>query len=69
MANPFDNDSALYRVLTNHEGQHSLWPVSTTVPEGWSAVFGPSKRGECLEYVESHWTDMRPLSLVEQSGH
>jgi MbtH protein len=71
MSNPFEDDTARYVVLVNHEGQHSLWPTFTTVPEGWRHVFGPDSREECLGYVEKNWTDLRPKSLIEamnQSG-
>ena len=63
MSNPFEDPDAVYLVLTNDEGQHSLWPVSTEVPAGWANVHGPAGRSECLEYVEKNWTDMRPNSL------
>jgi MbtH protein len=54
MTNPFENDDALYLVLRNDEGQHSLWPI----------VKQADKRTACLEFVEQHWTDMRPKSLA-----
>jgi MbtH protein len=65
VTNPFENDSAPYFVLRNAEGQHSLWPASVDVPEGWETVFGQAERAKCLEYVETTWTDMRPQSLVD----
>ncbi len=65
MANPFDDDSGVFRVLVNDEGQHSLWPDFAPIPAGWSSVHGPAARTACLEYVERHWTDMRPRSLAE----
>ncbi|ELS53318.1 MbtH family protein [Streptomyces sp. ISL-22] len=68
MTNPFENDDASYRVLVNAEGQHSLWPDFADVPAGWEAVFGPAPRQECLDYVNEHWTDMRPKSLIEAMG-
>lgn len=64
MVNPFDNTDGLFEVLVNNEGQHSLWPESIEVPAGWQVAFGPENREACLGYVESHWTDMRPQSLV-----
>ncbi|MFD1052305.1 MbtH family protein, partial [Kibdelosporangium lantanae] len=64
MTNPFDDDSALFLVLVNDEGQHSLWPTFADVPAGWTRVFGEAARQECLDYVERNWTDMRPKSLV-----
>jgi len=26
-------------------------------------VFGPASRQEALDYVDTHWTDLRPKSL------
>ena len=68
MANPFEDPDAGYLVLVNDENQHSLWPVSVTVPDGWKTVFGEAGRQECLDYVERSWTDMRPKSLRERMG-
>jgi MbtH protein len=64
MENPFENQGGTYLVLVNDEGQHSLWPVSVKIPDGWSAAHGPADRQACLDYVETHWTDMRPKSLI-----
>ena len=64
MSNPFDDPDGRFSVLVNEENQHSLWPAELDVPVGWSRVFGPEGRAECLGYVESHWTDMRPARLV-----
>lgn len=66
MANPFDDPDAQYLVLVNHEGQHSLWPQFAKIPEGWVSRFGPASRGDCLDYVEHHWRDMRPTTLVRE---
>ncbi|WP_329214004.1 MbtH family protein [Streptomyces sp. NBC_01485] len=65
MANPFDDENGVFRVLVNDEGQYSLWPDFAPVPAGWSSVHGPDTRAACLAYVERHWTDMRPRSLAE----
>jgi uncharacterized protein YbdZ (MbtH family) len=61
--NPFDDEDGRFYVVVNDEDQHSLWPVFAEVPSGWQVVFGEAARAECLEYVEQHWTDMRPASL------
>ncbi|MER7053674.1 MULTISPECIES: MbtH family protein [unclassified Streptomyces] len=63
--NPFDDTDGRFRVLVNDEGQHSLWPSFAEVPGGWTTVFEENTRDACLEYVESHWTDLRPRSLAE----
>ncbi|CAL9325841.1 MbtH family protein [Streptomyces olindensis] len=65
MANPFDDDSGVFRVLVNDEGQYSLWPDFAPVPAGWESVHGPDTRTACLEHIERNWTDMRPRSLAE----
>ena len=64
MTNPFEEQDGSFQVLVNDEGQYSLWPVSIDIPAGWSNVHGPDRRQACLEYVETHWTDMRPKSLI-----
>jgi MbtH protein len=65
VSNPFEDDAAVYRVLVNAEGQHSLWPEFADVPAGWDIALPAGTRQECLEFVEANWTDMRPKSLVE----
>jgi MbtH protein len=64
--NPFENQDSSYLVLRNDEDQYSLWPGQIAVPSGWQCVYGPDSRSACLAYVERHWTDMRPRSLVER---
>ncbi|MEW2399663.1 MbtH family protein [Streptomyces sp. NPDC046862] len=68
MSNPFEDPEGVYSVLVNDENQHSLWPDFVDVPAGWRVVHGPASRHSCLEYVETHWTDMRPRSLAESMG-
>lgn len=62
--NPFDDPEGYFFVLVNQEEQHSLWPSFAVIPEGWNQVFGPEAKDACLSYVEEHWTDLRPKSLV-----
>jgi len=64
--NPFEDPDAMYLVLINDEGQHSLWPVFADVPDGWEVIFGEAGRQECLDFIEKNWTDMRPNSLIRQ---
>ncbi len=64
MNNPFDDQDARFLVLVNAERQHSLWPAVIAVPAGWTVVHGEDSRTACLEYVETHWTDLRPASLA-----
>lgn len=63
MTNPFDDEQGSFLVLVNDEDQHSLWPAFAEIPAGWHQVHGPDARAACLDYVETHWTDLRPTSL------
>ena len=66
--NPFDNDSLEFVILVNALQQHSLWPLFKTIPQGWKQLFGPSSRENCLEYVETNWTDIRPQNSPSLSS-
>lgn len=61
--NPFEDPAASYRVLTNDEGQHSLWPSFAAIPAGWSIVRGEDTRDASLAHIANSWTDMRPNSV------
>lgn len=63
--NPFDDPDGTYLVLVNDEGQHSLWPSFADVPDGWVVALEQTDRQTALAYVEEHWTDMRPKSLIK----
>jgi MbtH protein len=68
----FDDADGEFLVLVNAEKQYSLWPALVDVPGGWETVHGRDTRQNCLDYIEKHWTDMRPASLVaamEQEAH
>ncbi|MFC9756395.1 MbtH family protein [Streptomyces sp. NPDC056921] len=62
--NPFDDPEGRFLVLVNDEGQHSLWPSFAEVPGGWAIALDESSREACLDYIETHWTDLRPRSLA-----
>jgi MbtH protein len=64
MTNPFDDPDGTFFVLVNDEGQHSLWPTFAEIPAGWTVAHGADNRQSCLDYVNEHWTDMRPKSLI-----
>jgi MbtH protein len=56
-------DTTIYKVVVNDEEQYSIWPADRDSPLGWrdGGKIGP--KAECLEYIKTVWTDMRPLSL------
>jgi len=56
-------DNRPYVVVVNDEEQYSIWPEGRDIPAGWKAAGKSGSKQECLEYIESVWTDMRPLSL------
>lgn len=65
MTNPFEiENEKIYYVLMNDEGQYSLWPNFSGIPEGWNIVFGLDDRANCLAYIEKNWVDQRPKSLM-----
>ncbi len=67
MTNPFDDETGEFRVLVNHEGQHSLWPGSMAVPAGWTPVGPTGDRRTCLDWIDANWTDLRPASVSGKS--
>jgi len=67
MASAFEAENSRFLVLVNAEGQYSIWPAFREVPLGWNAVGPTGERQICLDWIEAHWTDMRPKSQVESS--
>ncbi|WP_283134516.1 MbtH family protein [Rhizohabitans arisaemae] len=51
------------KVVVNHEEQYSIWPQARENPPGWHDAGKEGTKGECLSWIDEHWTDMRPLSL------
>jgi len=69
MLNPFEDPDSTYLVLANGECQFSLWPAFVDVPPGWDVAFDQNTRQECLDFINEHWTDMRPGSIVKAMGN
>ncbi len=61
-----DSKDATFHVVINHEEQYSIWPTTQAIPPGWREAGKTGGKDECLEYIEQHWTDMRPLSLRQK---
>ncbi len=59
----FDSEDMIFRVVMNHEEQYSIWPEYKDIPAGWREAGKTGTKKECLDYIETVWTDMRPLSL------
>lgn len=56
-------DDVRYLVVRNDEEQYSIWDESFPVPAGWHSDGFAGTRTECLDHIETVWTDMRPRSL------
>ena len=57
-----------YKVVVNHEGQHSLWPHAKANALGWEDVGVSGTKTACLDYIRAVWIDLRPLSLRKAMG-
>ena len=51
------------KVVVNDEQQYSIWPRDRGNPPGWRDAGKTGTKEECLAWIESVWTDMRPRSL------
>lgn len=56
-------DTRTYTVVVNDEEQYSIWFAERELPLGWKSCGKSGTRQECLDYIETVWTDMRPLSV------
>ncbi len=56
-------DNRVYVVVINDEAQYSIWFEGRELPLGWKAVGKIGSKSECLDYIKTVWTDMRPLSV------
>jgi MbtH protein len=56
-------DTTIYKVVINQEGQYSIWPADRETPAGWRETGKTGQKQECLAYIGEVWTDIRPLSL------
>lgn len=56
-------DQIVYKVVVNHEEQYSIQPEDHLNALGWRDAGKSGSKSECLSYITSAWTDMRPLSL------
>ncbi len=56
-------ESVIYKVIMNEEEQYSIWPILRETPVGWRDVGKEGLKDECLNYISTVWTDIRPLGL------
>jgi len=55
-------------IVVNHEEQYSLKLAGDKTPSGWKEVGKTCTLSDCMTYLSSTWTDMRPLSQRKQLG-
>jgi MbtH protein len=41
-----------------------LWPSFIEISTGWTVAHPEDTHQACLDYINQHWTDMRPKSLI-----
>jgi uncharacterized protein YbdZ (MbtH family) len=58
-----EDDDQIYDVVVNHEEQYSIWWSGREIPAGWRKDGKTGTKAECLDHINTVWTDMRPLSL------
>jgi uncharacterized protein YbdZ (MbtH family) len=44
---------AIYKVVVDHEGQHSLWPADRENPLGWTDAGQQGTEPECLAFIKN----------------
>jgi MbtH protein len=64
---PDRQDTRIYKVVINAEGQYSIWPADRQNAAGWSDAGKSGTKDECLAFIKEVWTDMRPRSLREKT--
>lgn len=62
----WDSEETVFEVVMNDEEQYSIWPAYLDLAPGWKPVGVRGKKTECMQYIDQHWTDLRPRSLREQ---
>ena len=58
-----EEDKTRYKVVVNPEEQYSIWPADRENAPGWGDEGTAGSKRECLDHIQTVWTDMRPLSL------
>ncbi len=61
-------DGDRFKVIVNDEEQYSIWPEQKAIPAGWHDKGFAGSKAEVTEYIDQHWTDMRPASLRKAMG-
>jgi MbtH protein len=54
---------AEFKVVLNHEEQHSIWPAGRENPPGWTDEGFRGPKDACLAHIAEVWPDITPLSV------
>ncbi|WP_322905167.1 amino acid adenylation domain-containing protein [Paenibacillus campi] len=57
-----------YITLINHEGQYSVWPAEQSIAHGWIRTGFAGTFEQCLQHIETVWTNLQPLHLYDASA-
>jgi len=60
------SDAGTFKVVVNHEEQHSIWFAGQPLPLGWSDGGKTGTKDECLAHIAEVWTDLTPRSVRER---
>lgn len=52
-----------FKVVLNHEEQHSIWPADRQNPPGWADEGFRGPKDACLAHISEVWPDITPLSV------
>lgn len=59
---PHPSAAATYLVVVNGEGQYSVWLADRPRAAGWEEGGFNGGYEACLDFIETVWGDMRPIS-------
>jgi MbtH protein len=59
-------NAEIYKVIINDEEQYSVWPADRASASGWRDAGKSGTKEECLAFIKTVWTDMRPHSVREK---
>lgn len=52
----FDDESAVFLVVVNDEGQYSIWPQGREIPAGWRDAGFAGSKADCVAHIDATWT-------------
>ncbi len=62
-------DKSLFKVVIDHEQQHSIWPADRENPLGWNDVGKTGTNEECLDYLKEVGAGKKSRRQKEEMEH